>query len=286
MREDTGAAVDEPVNILIVDDRPGNLTALEASLALPGYNLILARSGHEALAQVLRHELAVILLDVAMPRMDGFETAAIIKEREQSRHIPIVFVTASYYEMDHIFEGYTVGAVDYLRKPLDPNAVRAKVAVFVELYRQRKQLERQAKLLREAEHRERRLLAERAGRAAREREPIWRLAFEQAPVGMGLVGSDGRWLRANARLRRMLGHDGDELIGRSLGDLAQGDELRELASAFERVRSGADARSSRAHELVTARGEPLRARVAIAPLDGDDAPADRWVVVVVVDDRG
>src|SRR5688572_2074426 len=126
----------EPVKILLVDDRPNNLSSLEAVLHRADYDLILARSGQDALALVLRHEFAVILLDVAMPGMDGFETATIIKEREQSKLIPIIFITASVYDMDHIFRGYTVGAVDFLRKPVDPHQVRAKVAVFVELFRQ------------------------------------------------------------------------------------------------------------------------------------------------------
>ena len=133
----------DPVNILLVDDRPNNLLSLRALLQRPDYNLVLAGSGREALALVLRQDFAVILLDVAMPRMDGFETAAIIKEREQSKLIPILFITASVYDMEHVFRGYNVGAVDYLRKPVDPHAVRAKVAVFVELYRQRKKIETQ-----------------------------------------------------------------------------------------------------------------------------------------------
>jgi CheY-like chemotaxis protein len=140
----------EPVNILLVDDRPDNLTSLKALLQQPHYNLVLARSGEEALAQVLRRDFAVILLDVAMPGMDGFQTASVIKEREQSKRIPIIFITASVYEMEHVFRGYTVGAVDYLRKPLDAQAVRSKVAVFVELYRQRRRIEQQVARLQEA----------------------------------------------------------------------------------------------------------------------------------------
>jgi CheY-like chemotaxis protein len=163
--EVTEEAVDEaiePVSILLVDDRPSNLLALEGLLRRPEYDLVLARSGEEALAQVLRHELALILLDIAMPGMDGFQVAAMIKDREQSKHTPILFITASVYEMDHIFRRFSVGAVDYVRKPLDADAVRSKVAVFVELFRLRKQVERLTERLHEAERREEQLLRARA----------------------------------------------------------------------------------------------------------------------------
>jgi CheY-like chemotaxis protein len=157
----------ERVSILLVDDRPNNLMALEGLLQRSDYELVLARSGEEALSQVLRHDFALILLDVAMPGMDGFQVASIIKERERSKLIPIIFITASVYEMDHVFRGYTVGAVDYLRKPIDPQALRSKVAVFVELFRQRKQIERQTAQLRDVELREQQSLRVRAEEALR-----------------------------------------------------------------------------------------------------------------------
>jgi PAS domain S-box-containing protein len=146
--------VDDRVNILLVDDRPSNLLALQGILERPDYNLITALSGDEALAVVLREDVAVILLDIAMPGMDGFEVATIIKQRERYRHIPILFVTASVHHIEWIFKAYSVGAVDFLHKPLDPHAVRAKVAVFVELYRQKRQLREHAARLQEFERRE------------------------------------------------------------------------------------------------------------------------------------
>ena len=160
----------EPVNILLVDDRPDNLLALRGLLQQSGYNLVVGRSGEDALAQVLRQEFALILLDVAMPGMDGFQVASTIKEREQSKHIPIIFLTASVFEMEHIFRGYTVGAVDYIRKPLDAHAVRSKVALFVELFRQRKEIARQEARLREIEVPEQRPLRRRAEEALAETE--------------------------------------------------------------------------------------------------------------------
>jgi signal transduction histidine kinase/CheY-like chemotaxis protein len=147
----------EPVDILLVDDRPSNLMSLRGVLERADYNLILASTGEEALSKVLRHDFAVILMDVAMPGMDGFEAAELIKRRERSRRVPIIFVTASVTEMHDVIRGYSTGAVDYLQKPVEGFAVRAKVAVFVELYRQRQQIERQSARLRESERQEREL---------------------------------------------------------------------------------------------------------------------------------
>jgi CheY-like chemotaxis protein len=139
----------EPARILLVDDRPDNLLALEAILASLGQTLVRASSGEEALKALLADDYAVILLDVQMPGMDGFETAAHIKRRERTRDIPIIFLTAINREPQHAFRGYSTGAVDYLAKPFDPWVLRAKVAVFVDLHRKNRQLRRQAELLAE-----------------------------------------------------------------------------------------------------------------------------------------
>ena len=137
-------ADDPPVTILMVDDRAENLLALEAILQGLGHRLLRAMSGEEALKQLLVHDIALILLDVQMPGMDGFETAAHIKQRERTRHIPIVFLTAIDGEAHQAFRGYAAGAVDYLSKPFDPWVLRAKVAVFVELHERRTRLSEQA----------------------------------------------------------------------------------------------------------------------------------------------
>jgi CheY-like chemotaxis protein len=139
----------EPARILLVDDRPDNLLALEAILSSLGQTLVRAASGEEALKALLADDYAVILLDVQMPGMDGFETAAHIKRRERTRDIPIIFLTAINREPQHAFRGYSTGAVDYLAKPFDPWVLRAKVAVFVDLHRKNRQLRRQAELLAE-----------------------------------------------------------------------------------------------------------------------------------------
>ena len=138
------------VDILLVDDHEENLLALEAILADPGYNLVRARSGRDALREVLARDFALILLDVAMPDLDGYETAAMIRQRERSRDTPIIFLTANYRTDTHVFRGYSVGAVDYLFKPFTPEVLKSKVAVFVELFTKRDALKRQTEALRHA----------------------------------------------------------------------------------------------------------------------------------------
>ena len=121
-------------SVLLVDDRPENLLALEGVLKPLGARLVKARSGEDALLHLLRETFAVILLDVQMPRLDGLQTAELIKQREQTRHIPIIFITALSRETAYIFKGYEQGAVDYLLKPIDPEILRAKVRVFCDLF--------------------------------------------------------------------------------------------------------------------------------------------------------
>jgi CheY-like chemotaxis protein len=138
----------QKAKILLVDDRPENLLALEAILSALDQTLVRASSGEEALKALLTDDFAVILLDVQMPGMDGFETAAHIKRRERTRDIPIIFLTAINHGPHHTFRGYAAGAVDYISKPFDPWVLRAKVSVFVELYMKNLQLREQASLLR------------------------------------------------------------------------------------------------------------------------------------------
>src|SRR5690349_22867075 len=144
----------EPVEILIVDDRAENLLALEAILERLGQKLVRAHSGDEALRLLLSHDFAMILLDVQMPGIDGFETARLIKSRERTKYIPIIFLTAISKDEEYVFEGYSVGAVDYMTKPFQPDILRSKVSVFVDLYQKQRQLASQADLIRESEKRE------------------------------------------------------------------------------------------------------------------------------------
>jgi signal transduction histidine kinase len=147
-------STDNRVKILLVDDRPENLLALEAILEPLGQKLVCAHSGEEALKCVLQHDLAVILLDVQMPEMNGFDVAQIIKSRERSRYIPIIFLSAINKEDSYVFKGYSMGAVDYVFKPFNPDVLRSKVAVFVDLYLKQEQIREQSELLAESERRE------------------------------------------------------------------------------------------------------------------------------------
>jgi CheY-like chemotaxis protein len=140
--------VAEKAKILLVDDRAENLVALEAILSSLNQSLVPARSGDAALKALLSDEFAVILLDVLMPGMDGFETAALIKRRPKTRDVPIIFLTARNAEPDYAFRSYSAGAVDYIAKPFDPWVLRAKVSVFVDLYTKTQQLRDQATMLR------------------------------------------------------------------------------------------------------------------------------------------
>ena len=165
------------VRILVVDDDSRNLLAMRETLAELGATVILARSGEEALKRVLDQDFAAILMDVHMPGMDGYETAELIRNRQKSRHIPILFLTAINKDEMHIFRGYSAGAVDYMFKPVDPVILRSKVSVFVELYRKTEEVKREA-ILRErlmAENfrvRTEKMVAEQALRRSEERQAL------------------------------------------------------------------------------------------------------------------
>ncbi|MFJ2826740.1 two-component system response regulator [Streptomyces sp. NPDC087263] len=133
---------DERASILLVDDMEDNLIALEAVLGSLNEPLVRARSGEEAMKALLRQRFAVVLLDIRMPGMDGFETAANIKRLDQTKDVPIIFLTGTDADAGYAFRGYATGAADYLTKPFDPWVLRAKVTVFLDLHRKNQQLER------------------------------------------------------------------------------------------------------------------------------------------------
>src|SRR5512132_4453271 len=137
---------EEPVSILAVDDNPAKLLALTAVLAELNQNVVTASSGREALRFLLQEEFAVVLLDVHMPTMDGFETAALMRQRKSSEHTPIIFVT-SYPDDTHASRGYSLGAVDYILAPIQPEILQTKVGVFVELFKKTAQVSLQAHAL-------------------------------------------------------------------------------------------------------------------------------------------
>ncbi|MFP2899508.1 ATP-binding protein [Corallococcus sp. 4LFB] len=196
------AAAPPRAAILMVDDHPANLLALEAILEPLGQDLVKATSGEEALKQLLQRDFAVILMDVQMPGLDGFQTAALIKQRERTRTIPIIFLTALSRDAAHVFKGYAHGAVDYLLKPFDPEILRSKVSVFVDLFLKEQQLQRQATLLRQRD------------REALERQSAlrYRRLTEALPEPMWAARADGSLTYANRAWRDYTGHqEGYEL---------------------------------------------------------------------------
>src|SRR5437763_14448924 len=194
------AIAEEKVNILLVDDQTSNLLALESILTDMDLNLVRAESGRGALRALLEREFAVILLDVQMPDLDGFETASLIRERDKSRGTPIIFLTALSRSETHVFRGYELGAVDYIFKPYQPEILRYKVNVFVELCRKTQAITRQAQ--------------ERA-RVSRQNELILNAAVE----GVFGVNLGGVATFVNPAAARMIGHDASDVIGHEVHPL-------------------------------------------------------------------
>jgi PAS domain S-box-containing protein len=216
---------DERVNILIVDDRAENLLALEAILEPLGERLVRAHSGDEALKCLLTDEFAVILLDVQMPGLNGFETAELIKSRERTRYVPIIFLTAISKDEVYVFRGYSVGAVDYMSKPFQPDVLRSKVAVFVDLYRKQRQIKQQERLLHEGalrevelEHRTQ-LLAQEARTAQ---------IVSTAMDAIVALDVDRRIMLFNAAAERMFGRESEDVVGGPVDVLIPDGDLDEV----------------------------------------------------------
>jgi PAS domain S-box-containing protein len=230
---ETQAKSDESVNILIVDDRPENLLAVEAILEPLAQHLVRAHSGAEALRHLLEREFACILLDVQMPGMNGFETARVIKSRERTKYIPIIFLTAISKEQEYVFRGYAVGAVDYLFKPFNPDILRSKVAVFVDLYLKQKQLERQEAQLRESQRQE---LELRHMRELWESEARYADVVRSAMDAIVIFDQQGTVTTFNGAAERMFGVSARDIVASPVGrlfpqplDAEALDRLREMA---------------------------------------------------------
>lgn len=235
----TNAAVaPEPkVNILLVDDRPDKLLALEVVLASLGQNLIKARSGKDALRQLLNREFAVILLDVAMPVMDGFETAAMIRQRPRTEHTPIIFVTSLNESENHVAKGYSLGAVDYVLSPIAPEILKTKVSVFVELSKKTEQIRAQAEQLRRIEEEShRRSLAEAVDRleAETKRNRFFVLALDL----LAIANFDGFFLQVNPAWEKTLGFPEAELKSKSGLEFVHPDDRAAMAEQLEQLRRG------------------------------------------------
>lgn len=221
--------IDDPVNILLVDDRTENLLALESILGSLGHTLVQAHSGTEALKCLLKQDFAVILLDVQMPGLDGFETAELIRGRDRSQHTPIIFLTALDRSDARVFKGYSVGAVDFLFKPFMPDILRSKVAVFVDLFRKTQAIQRHAAELEQrvaertadlstmnatlkVEVNERK----RAEEALRYQLNLNRAITDNTAEALFLMDATGRTTFVNPAAEELCGWCEDELLGKVL----------------------------------------------------------------------
>jgi PAS domain S-box-containing protein len=221
----------EAVKVLVVDDHHENLVALRTILERLDCQVMEATSGAEALKLILKHTFAVILLDVMMPTMDGFETARFIRDRNASKETPIIFLTANGGDAEFIAKGYSEGAVDYLVKPIDPAIVKAKVAVFVELFRRERRILRQEEELRVAER-------ERGAQALRHSEAIYEATFDNASVGIAHTAADGRFLRLNDTFCGIVGYPRDEVLGLSFKQITHPSDVDGDAAALAQLLEG------------------------------------------------
>ncbi len=227
-------AREEPIEILIVDDSVEKLLALEAALVDLNQTVIKAYSGAEALRLILKRDFAVILLDINMPGMDGFETATLIRQRKSSAHTPIIFVTSFSTGDVEVYRGYSLGAVDYLFTPVTPEVLRSKVSVFVELAKKNREIQRQAVALRRAEEeRLQRKLAEANARIEWEtrRNHFFRLSIEL----LAIATYDGVFTQTNPTWQKALGFAEAELHGRKLTDFIHPDDRPGMEALIENV---------------------------------------------------
>ncbi len=245
------------VKILLVDDTPENLVSLEATLETLGEELVLARSGKEALRYLLEDNFAAILLDVKMPDMDGFETAELIRSRPRSRHTPILFLTG-YKNEEHLFRGYDLGAVDFLFKPIVPEVLRSKVAVFVELSRKAELLEQQAAVLRNQ------------AATLQKAEQRFRSLLEAAPDAMIICGPSGCIALVNSRTEAIFGYPRAELLDQHIRTLVPRWHFEMLESPDEDPSQGLMKPGS-ASELDAVRrdGSTFPVEISLSPIEVD-----------------
>jgi PAS domain S-box-containing protein len=284
---------DDSVNILIVDDEPKNLTVLETVLNNPAYRLIKAGSADEALLALLVDQFALLILDIRMPGVTGIELAHMIKERKKTAQIPIIFLTAYYNEDQHVLEGYNVGAVDYLQKPVNPDILRSKVAVFVELYRMQREIKasNEALLAEVAERRqaqdqlrelndtlEQRVTARTL--ALRTSAALLQAATDNASVGLATLNRDLRYTFANPAYCRVfaLPHD---VLDSQPEDVHALEDAERLAPLLRRALAGERSCCELSRLASGARKSSHYSVVCEPESDSDGAIAG--VVVVVVD---
>lgn len=204
------------VNILMVDDHPENLLALEAVLKSPNYHLVSASSGNEALKCMLKQDFAVILLDVQMPGLNGFETAKLIKAREKTRHIPIIFITAISQDMEHVHQGYAAGAIDYIFKPFHPETLRQKIEQFVKIHQSHKENMFQTDRERTVELNKVNKKLDRTTLNLRRTEALSKVIGETIVDTILTFDDQGSILSVNPAIKSMFGYSAEELIGKQV----------------------------------------------------------------------
>ncbi|WP_051591109.1 PAS domain S-box protein [Bacillus sp. UNC438CL73TsuS30] len=207
------------VNILMVDDHPENLLALEAVLNSPNYNLVSANSGKEALICMLKQDFAVILLDVQMPGLNGFETAKLIKAREKTRHIPIIFITAISQEKEHVHQGYAAGAIDYVFKPFHPDTLKRKIEQFVKIHQKHEENILQTNRERTNELKEINRKLDRTTLNLRRTEALSKVIGETIIDTIVTFDEQGSVLSVNPAIKKMFGYTAEDIIGKNVAVL-------------------------------------------------------------------
>jgi PAS domain S-box-containing protein len=245
----------------VVDDQPESLVALRTVLEPLGREVVTAPSGEEALKQLLHEDFAVIVMDVRMPGLNGFETVELIKRRERHEDTAIIFLTAGDADAEQVTRGYSAGAVDYMLKPVDPDMLRSKVAMLLELQKKSAEL-----------------------RASEER---FRAAFEGAPIGMGLSTVNGRWLEVNDALCELLGRSQTQLLRQPLWDLVDPAEREHERDAIRRLLNDRPLFDQSEKRFMRPDGEIVHAMVSVSlTSDSNDRPQGYiWQVVDVTEQR-
>ncbi len=229
-----------PVKLLLVDDHEANLVALSTLLAQDGVDVLQAGSGREALELLLDQDVALAIIDVHMPIMDGFELAELMRGSQRTQHVPIIFLTGESQDNRHRFRGYQAGAVDFLYKPIEPDVLRSKTAIFLDLYRQREELARQRDQFLTLAEEKARLLRERdeADRRLRDSESRFRMLADSAPVIIWMNGLEGLEFVNQACLEFLGVERVEDVNGLSWTDVVHPDDQAQAAETYRRAVSG------------------------------------------------
>jgi PAS domain S-box-containing protein len=248
-------------DILVVDDQADSLIALETVLAPLGHRVVTAASGEEALRRLLECDFAVIVMDVRMPGLDGVETVELIKQRRRNEDVSVIFLTGAGDDAAEVTRGYSAGAIDYIVKPVDPDVLRSKVAVLLELQLKNAEL--------------------------RESEERFRTAFEDAPIGMGLSTLGGRWLEVNAALCDLVGRSPVQLLEQPLWELAHPADRAKQRDAWRRLLRDQPRLDQSEKRFMRHDGKVVHALVNVSlTMDGHGAPMGYlWQLVDVTEQR-